>query len=260
MHGTFGAEIKVFVDTAPLLEKPLAQAAGVGWQGRHTNLVSRCFGSWLFLGEILTSLPLPPDPPHPMHCGTCQRCVAACPTGALVEGRIDARRCISYLTIEHKGPLPRALRPLLGNRIYGCDDCFAVCPWNRFATPTRESAFQPHPDRIAPPLAGLAALDEAGFTERFRGSPIRRIGRNRLVRNALTAIGNSGMPDLAPCVLARVRDSSALVRGAAVWAASRLLALARFATLRDAHLPVESDETVREEWMASQETGNVFPS
>ncbi|KAF0117429.1 MAG: (Fe-S)-binding protein [Rhodospirillaceae bacterium] len=260
MRGTFAAEFKVFVDTAPLLEKPLAQMAGVGWQGRHTNLVSRRFGAWLFLGEILTSLVLPPDPPHPAHCGSCHRCVAACPTGALTaEGHIDARLCISYLTIEHKGPVPRALRPMLGNRIYGCDDCLAVCPWNRFAAPTREAAFQPHPDRIAPALADLAALDGAGFAERFRGSPVRRIGRDRLVRNVLMAIGNSGLPDLMPCVRARLEDSSALVRGAAVWAVARLLDPAPFAALRACHLPAESDETVREEWRTVQATGNVFP-
>ena len=196
--GRFDAEAKVFVDTAPLMEKPLAERAGLGWQGKHTNLVSRDFGSWLFLGIILTTLDLPPDPPETDHCGSCRACLDICPTGAFpAPGRIDARRCISYLTIEHKGPVPRALRPLMGNRIYGCDDCLAVCPWNKFARQTEEPAFLPRAGLTAPRLAQLAALDDAGFRALFRKSAVKRIGRDRFVRNVLIAIGNSGDADLA---------------------------------------------------------------
>ncbi|KAF0137106.1 MAG: (Fe-S)-binding protein [Rhodospirillaceae bacterium] len=257
---TFTTDVKMFVDTAPLLEKPLAAASHIGWQGRHTNLISRRFGSWLFLGEILTPLVLPADPPHPSHCGTCHRCHAACPTGALtVDGRIDTRRCISYLTIEYKGLVPAALRPLMGNRIYGCDDCLAVCPWNRFAMPTPVADLQPRTDRIAPELAVLAALDAAAFTEHFRGSPLQRIGRDRLVRNVLLAIGNSGRPELAAVAQARLTDVSALVRGAAVWALSRLLDPARFAALRNQCLPLEQNGTVQAEWMMEENDAPSFP-
>ena len=223
LHRESGHEVKVFVDTAPVLEKPLAALAGLGWQGKHTNLVSRSFGSWLFLGEIYTTLELPPDPPGVDRCGSCNRCMAACPTGALTAPyRLDARRCVSYLTIEHAGPIPEALRPLIGNRIYGCDDCLAACPWNRFAQACREPAFLPRADLTAPRLADLARLDDAGFRALFSGSPVKRIGRDRFVRNILVAIGNSGMPDLAPTAAALRSDPDAVLAEAAGWAWERL--------------------------------------
>ena len=248
--GRFDAEVKVFVDTAPLMEKPLAERAGLGWQGKHTNLVSRDFGSWLFLGVILTTLDLPADPPETDHCGSCRACLDICPTGAFpAPGRIDARRCISYLTIEHKGPVPRALRPLMGNRIYGCDDCLAVCPWNKFARRTEEPAFLPRAELTAPRLAELATLDDAGFRALFRKSAVKRIGRDRFVRNVLIAIGNSGSADLAATAESLLQDGSALVRGAAVWALRRLDP-ARAAALRSAAETVETDSDVRAEWAA----------
>ncbi|CAA7624451.1 tRNA epoxyqueuosine(34) reductase QueG [Magnetospirillum sp. UT-4] len=228
MADSFGHDLKVFVDTAPVMEKPLAGRAGLGWQGRHTNLVSRDFGSWLFLAEIYTTLALPPDPPGDDHCGSCRACVPACPTGAIepgateTGGRIDARRCISYLTIEHAGPIPVELRPALGNRIYGCDDCLAACPWNKFARPTAEADFLARAELAAPRLADLADLDEAGFREVFAGSPVKRIGHERLLRNVLVAIGNSGRPELAPVAAARLGDASATIRDAASWACSRI--------------------------------------
>ncbi|NWH08144.1 MAG: tRNA epoxyqueuosine(34) reductase QueG [Alphaproteobacteria bacterium] len=243
------AEVKVFVDTAPVLEKPLAQAAGLGWQGKHTNLVSRELGSWLFLGSIFTTLDLGTDDPSADHCGRCQACLDICPTRAF-DGpyQIDARRCISYLTIEHKGMIPRALRPLMGNRIYGCDDCLAVCPWNKFAVTTKESAFLPRDGVNLALLAELAGLDDAGFRARFQGSPIKRIGRDRFLRNVLIAIGNSQSADLAHAAQALLEDASALVRGAAVWALSRLLERAAFEALRARCLSLEDDEEVRGEW------------
>ena len=248
----FAAEVKVFVDTAPVLEKPLAQAAGLGWQGKHTNLVSRGHGSWLFLGEILTDLDLPPDEPERDHCGSCRRCLAVCPTDAFpAPYRLDARRCISYLTIEHKGPIPRDLRPLMGNRIYGCDDCLAVCPWNKYAKATREAKLRARTDLTAPPLAELARLDDAGFRTLFAGSPIKRIGRDRFVRNVLIAIGNSGEPALAAEAERLLLDPSPLVRGAAVWALARLAPAARMRQLRVLHEEREPDEEVREEWAAT---------
>jgi epoxyqueuosine reductase len=223
MASRFGQGGKVFVDTAPVMEKPLAQAAGLGWQGKHTNLVSRRHGSWLFLGEIYTALEIPPDPPHADRCGTCTRCLAACPTDAFpAPYRLDATRCISYLTIEHTGPIPPELRPAMGNRIYGCDDCLAVCPWNRFAAATRETKLQARPDLRAPPLAELAVLDDAGFRARFVGSPVRRLGRNRLVRNVLVAIGNSGDPTLLPAAIRLLSDANDVVADAARWAVARL--------------------------------------
>jgi epoxyqueuosine reductase len=223
MASRFGQGGKVFVDTAPVMEKPLAQAAGLGWQGKHTNLVSRRHGSWLFLGEIYTALEIPPDPPHADRCGTCTRCLAACPTDAFpAPYRLDATRCISYLTIEHPGPIPHALRPALGNRIYGCDDCLAACPWNRFAAATREAKLQARPDLLAPRLGDLAALDEAGFRARFAGSPIRRIGRVRFVRNVLVAIGNSRDPALLPDAVRLTSDPDDVVSDAAIWAVARL--------------------------------------
>ena len=219
----FGAGIKVFVDTAPVLEKPLAALAGIGWQGKHTNLVSRAHGSWLFLGEIYTTLDLPPDAPHADRCGTCTRCLTACPTDAFpAPYRLDATRCISYLTIEHAGPIPQALRPAIGNRIYGCDDCLAVCPWNRFAQATRHTKLQARPDLVAPDLAAQAALDDAGFRQKFAGSPVKRIGRDRFVRNVLIAIGNSADASLAPAAARLADEPDPVVAEAAGWALARL--------------------------------------
>jgi epoxyqueuosine reductase len=219
-----GTDLKVFVDTAPVMEKPLAQRAGIGWQGKHTNLVSRAHGSWLFLGEIYITLPLPPDAPEQDHCGSCRRCLDICPTGAFpAPYRLDARRCISYLTIEHRGPIPHDLRPAMGNRIYGCDDCLAVCPWNKFARAHAEPAFLPRAALTAPRLAELAALDDATFRALFSGSPIKRIGRNRFVRNVAIAIGNSGDPALRPTAQALAEDADPVVAEAARWAAQRLL-------------------------------------
>jgi len=218
-----GGDVKVFVDTAPVMEKPLAQAAGLGWQGKHTNLVSRAHGSWLFLGAIFTTLELPPDLPERDHCGSCRACLDICPTAAFpAPYRLDARRCISYLTIEHKGPIPRALRPKIGNRIYGCDDCLAVCPWNKFAQAGREAKLAARAALRAPPLAELVRLDDAGFRALFAKSAIKRIGRARFLRNVLIAIGNSGAAALAPEAERLLDDASPLVRGAAIWALGRL--------------------------------------
>ncbi|MGP3696556.1 tRNA epoxyqueuosine(34) reductase QueG [Rhodobacter sp. NSM] len=216
-----GCEIKVFVDTAPVMEKPLAEAAGLGWQGKHTNLLSRELGNWFFLGSIFTTLDLPPDEPEREHCGSCRACLDACPTGAFpAPFQLDARRCISYLTIEHHGPVPEELRGLMGNRIYGCDDCLAVCPWNKFAVAAQEIGYAARVG--APPLAELAALDDTGFRARFAGSPIKRIGRNRFVRNVLYAIGNSGDPSLRSVAGALLDDPDATVADAARWALARL--------------------------------------
>ena len=244
-----GADVKVFVDTAPVMEKPLAQAAGMGWQGKHTNLVSREFGSWLFLGSIFTTLDLPPDAAEEDHCGNCQACLDVCPTNAFpAPYRLDARRCISYLTIENKGPIPREFREAMGNRIYGCDDCLAVCPWNKFAQTAAEQKLHARDELKAPALAELAALDDAGFRALFRKSPVKRIGRDRFLRNVLIAIGNSGDAGLAKTALALLRDESSLVRGAAAWALSRLLPAAEFATLARSHGANEPDPDVRMEW------------
>jgi epoxyqueuosine reductase len=219
----FGPDVKVFVDTAPVMEKPLAERAGLGWQGKHTNLVSRAHGSWLFLGEIYTSLEIPADEPHTDHCGTCTRCLDVCPTAAFpAPYRLDATRCISYLTIEHHGPIPHDLRPLMGNRIYGCDDCLAVCPWNRFAHATLHDKLWPRADLTAPRLAELAGLDDAGFRTLFVGSPIKRIGRDRFVRNVLIAIGNSGDATLRPVAARLTGDANPVVAEAASWACDRL--------------------------------------
>ncbi len=224
-HRFGGPDLKVFVDTAPVMEKPLAQAAGLGWQGKHTNLVSRTHGSWLFLGEIMTTLDLAPDGGGADHCGSCTRCLAACPTDAFpAPYQLDARRCISYLTIEHRGPIPEALRPQMGNRIYGCDDCLAVCPWNKFARAHAEPAFAPRAALTAPRLADLAALDDAGFRALFTASPVKRIGRDRFVRNVLVAIGNSGDPALRPAAQALAEDPDPTVAECARWAAERLAA------------------------------------
>jgi epoxyqueuosine reductase len=214
-------EIKVFVDTAPVMEKPLAQAAGLGWQGKHTNLLARDLGNWFFLGAIFTTLDLPKDAPEISHCGSCTACLDICPTKAFpAPYQLDARRCISYLTIEHKGPVDVALRPLMGNRIYGCDDCLAVCPWNKFAQAAKDLGYQPTVG--APELAALATLDDAGFRARFAGSPIKRIGRDRFVRNVLYAIGNSGLPLLRPVAEALLSDADSTVADAASWAVSEI--------------------------------------
>ncbi len=218
-----GTGIKVFVDTAPVAEKPLAQAAGVGWQGKHTNLVSRAHGSWLFLGEVFCTLDLGSDDAEHDHCGSCRACLDACPTDAFpAPYQLDARRCISYLTIEHRGPIDAALRPLMGNRIYGCDDCLAVCPWNKFARAHSEPAFAPRAELRAPLLADLAALDDAAFRAMFSGSPVKRIGRDRFVRNVMIAVGNSADPALRPVAQARCEDTDPVVAEAARWAAQRL--------------------------------------
>jgi epoxyqueuosine reductase len=241
--------IKVFVDTAPLLEKAAAQAVGHGWQGKHTNLVSRQFGSWLFLGELLLSAELPADEPERDHCGQCRACLDVCPTNAFpAPYRLDARRCISYLTIEHEGPIDRQFRAALGNRIYGCDDCLAVCPWNKFATEARETAFAPRPALDAPQLTELATLDDAEFRRRFAGTTVKRIGRDRFLRNVAYALGNSGaLATSLPAIERLLQDSSPLVRGAAVWALSQL-APAEFEQRRRA--VKEGDAGVREEWSA----------
>jgi epoxyqueuosine reductase len=249
-----GGDAKVFVDTAAIMEKPLAAAAGIGWQGKHTNLVSRQFGSWLFLGAIFTTLELPPDAPEVDHCGSCHACLDICPTAAFpAPYRLDARRCISYLTIEHKGPIPRELRAPIGNRIFGCDDCLAVCPWNKFAQAGRENKLAARPELTAPRLADLARLDDAAFRQMFSKSPLKRTGRNRFVRNVLIAIGNSGDAELAPEAIRLLDDPSALVRGAAVWALSRLLPAERFAALAMDRRARESEPLVAEEWAVALE-------
>jgi epoxyqueuosine reductase len=224
-HRFQGSELKVFVDTAPVMEKPLAQQAGIGWQGKHTNLVSRTHGSWLFLGEIMTTLDLQPDAPESDHCGSCRACLDICPTDAFpAPYRLDARRCISYLTIEHHGPIALELRAKMGNRIYGCDDCLAVCPWNKFARAHAEPAFAPRAALTAPKLAELAALDDAAFRALFTASPIKRIGRNRFVRNVLIAIGNSATPALRATAQALCEDADPVVADTARWASERLAA------------------------------------
>jgi epoxyqueuosine reductase len=242
-------ELKVFVDTAPVMEKPLAQQAGIGWQGKHTNLVSRAFGSWLFLGEIYLSLALTPDAAESDHCGTCRNCLDACPTNAFpAPYQLDARRCISYLTIEHKGMIDPELRPLIGNRIYGCDDCLAACPWNKYACATIEPDFLPRPELTAPRLAELARLDDEAFRRIFAGTSIKRIGRDRFLRNVLIAIGNSGNADLAEAARLRLDDASPLVRASAVWAFARLAGARAVIAERRAQLPREDDPVVLTEW------------
>jgi epoxyqueuosine reductase len=243
-----GGEVKVFVDTAPVMEKPLAARAGLGWQGKHTNMVSRAYGSWLFLGAIFTTLTIAPDAPESDHCGACARCLDICPTGAFpAPYQLDARRCVSYLTIEHKGPIPLEFRAAIGNRIYGCDDCLAVCPWNKFASASREMQLRARTDLVAPDLADLARLDEAAFRARFSGSPVKRTGRDRFVRNVLIAIGNSGEAALAASALALLDDPSPIVRGAAVWALRRL-APEDAETAHAATLARENDASVAAEW------------
>jgi epoxyqueuosine reductase len=250
---TAGGEVKVFVDTAAVMEKPLAQAAGLGWQGKHTNLVSREFGSWLFLGAIFTTLDLPRDETDTDHCGSCQACLDICPTAAFpAPYKLDARRCISYLTIESKGPIPPEFRKAIGNRIYGCDDCLAVCPWNKFAQQGRETKLAARDELRAPSLADLADLDDAGFRARFTKSPVKRIGRDRFVRNVLIAIGNSNDGALAVKAQRLLGDESPLVRGAAVWALSQLLEGKEFKSLAASSISSETDETVRAEWRAAE--------
>jgi epoxyqueuosine reductase len=246
---TSGGEVKVFVDTAAVMEKPLAHAAGLGWQGKHTNLVSREFGSWLFLGAIFSELDLPRDDTEQDHCGTCQACLDICPTAAFpAPYKLDARRCISYLTIENKGPIPREFRKAIGNRIYGCDDCLAVCPWNKFAQAGREAKLAARDELRAPLLVELARLDDAAFRARFTKSPVKRIGRDRFIRNVLIAIGNSGDGALAAEAERLLDDASPLVRGAAVWALSQLMGREKFATRAAKAVSAEADETVRGEW------------
>jgi len=245
-----GGDVKVFVDTAAVMEKPLAASAGLGWQGKHTNLVSRQFGSWLFLGSIFTTLDLPADPAEPDSCGSCRACLDSCPTSAFPEPyRLDARRCISYLTIEHKGPIPRELRALMGNRIFGCDDCLAVCPWNKFAVQGREAKLAARDALRAPRLAELAQLHDAQFRALFAKTSIKRTGRERFIRNVLIAIGNSGDTSLAGEAEKLLDDASPLVRGAAVWALGRLLPREKFAAL--AQYKLDSDDSVQEEWAAA---------
>ena len=246
---TFAVELKLFVDTAPVMEKPLAERAGIGWQGKHTNLVSREFGSWLFLGEIYLALELEPDAAEGDHCGDCRRCLDACPTAAFpAPYRLDARRCISYLTIEHKGTIERALRPRMGNRIYGCDDCLAVCPWNKFARAGRDARLSAPAGASPPELAELARLDDAGFRRRFAGSPLKRIGRDRFLRNVLIAIGNSGDAELLAAVRPLLDDKAPLVRAMAVWALTRLASPAQRREAAARFLPGEPDAEVRSEW------------
>lgn len=244
-----GGDVKVFVDTAPVMEKPLAEAAGIGWQGKHTNLVSRQFGSWLFLGTIFTTAEIAPDVAEADHCGSCRACLDACPTNAFpAPYRLDARRCISYLTIENKGPIPHEFRAAIGNRIYGCDDCLAACPWNKFAQAASEAKLAARDDLVAPKLAGFLAMDDPTFRSFFSGSPVKRIGRDRFLRNALIAAGNSGDRDLGPACESLLADPSPLVRGAAVWALSRLLEPLAFAGLA-AQNRTEDDADVRREWV-----------
>ena len=244
-----GEDVKVFVDTAPVMEKPLAAAAGLGWQGKHTNLVSREFGSWLFLGSIFTTAELEPDGPEEDHCGSCRACLDICPTSAFpAPYRLDARRCISYLTIENKGPIPLDYRAAIGNRIYGCDDCLAVCPWNKFARTASEAKLVARDDLRSPRLAELLKLDDAGFRALFVGSPVKRIGRDRFIRNVLIAAGNSDDPTLVEPCRHLLRDLSPLVRGAVVWALSRLLSGAELRKLAAEHAAAEADSDVRAEW------------
>jgi len=243
-----GEDVKVFVDTAPLMEKPLAARSGMGWQGKHTNLVSREHGSWLFLGVMLTTAELEPDEPEVDHCGSCSSCLDICPTKAFPEPyKLDARRCISYLTIEHKGVIPLEFREAMGNRIYGCDDCLAVCPWNKFAHVTTETAFHPRPELKGPLLAELAALDDTDFRQVFTASPVKRIGRDRFVRNVLIAIGNSDDLTLVPVAVSLLDDTSPLVRGMAVWALSQL-DREEFENMRNKCQSLEECPEVRVEW------------
>jgi epoxyqueuosine reductase len=243
------AEVKVFVDTAPLMEKPLAQKAGLGWQGKHTNLVSREIGSWFFIGTILTTAELEADAPEEDHCGSCRACLDACPTDAFpAPYQLDARRCISYLTIEHQGHIAPEFRRPMGNRIYGCDDCLAACPWNKFARAAHEAKLAARAELVSPRLGSLLALDDRSFRALFAGSPVKRTGRDRFIRNVLIAAGNSGDPSLGPAAEALLGDPSPLVRAMAVWALSQLLSEPDFTRLRNQHMHDEADTDVRREW------------
>ena len=253
LAGQFAAQtghaVKVFVDTAPLMEKPLAQTAGIGWQGKHTNLVSRKAGSWLFLGVILTDAVLPYDTPETDHCGGCRQCLDICPTNAFpAPYRLDARRCISYLTIEHKGVIDRSFRHAIGNRIFGCDDCLAICPWNKFASLAKEQKLAAKAGTDLPPLADLLNLDDTGFRQFFAGTPVRRVGYERFLRNVLIAAGNSGDASLMPLVMPFLDHSSALLRAMAIWALRQLADDDIWQGLRRVYLPDERDQTVRREW------------
>jgi epoxyqueuosine reductase len=251
-----GGDVKVFVDTAPIMEKPLAQAAGLGWIGKHTNLVSRSHGSWIFLASIFTTVDLAADAAEVDHCGSCRACLDACPTDAFpAPYQIDARRCISYLTIENKGPIPREFRTAIGNRVYGCDDCLAACPWNKYAQAASEAKLIARDDLRSPPLSRFLAMDDAAFRAFFSGSPVKRIGRDRFLRNVLVAVGNSGEPDLAPPCEALLSDASPLVRGSAVWALSKLTAPRRMHELA-AQAGKEPDADVRQEWQLALGAGN----
>ncbi|MCO5732710.1 tRNA epoxyqueuosine(34) reductase QueG [Rhizobium sp. SSA_523] len=246
-------DVKVFVDTAPVMEKPLAEAAGLGWQGKHTNLVSRMHGSWLFLGSLFTTAELEIDAPERDHCGSCRACLDACPTNAFpAPYQIDARRCISYLTIEHKGPIDPQLRPLIGNRIYGCDDCLAACPWNKFAAEASEMKLKAREDLKEPRIETLLTLDDSSFRSLFSGSPVKRIGRDRFVRNVLIAAGNSGRSALIEPCLTLLRDPSPTVRAMAVWALSRLMEPEAFAILRATHAQ-DGEPEVRAEWQMTEQ-------
>ena len=249
MHQRYGAELKVFVDTAPVMEKPLAMRAGVGWQGKHTNLVSRQHGSWLFLGEIYSALSLAPDDAEQDRCGSCSKCLNVCPTNAFpAPYQLDARRCVSYLTIEHKGHIPREFRKAMGNRIYGCDDCLAVCPWNKFAAPATEPSLEKRVALKAPRLAELASLDDAAFRKFFAGTAIKRTGRDRFVRNVLIALGNSGSREAAEPCRRLLDDRSPLVRAMAIWALTQLLPGHQLTGLKDQYMVKEADPEVRAEW------------
>ncbi len=253
LHQYTDEKVKIFVDTAPLMEKPLAAQAGLGWQGKHTNLVSRQLGSWFFIGTILTTADLPHDEAESDHCGSCTACLDICPTQAFPTARqLDARRCISYLTIEHKGHIAEAFRKPMGNRIYGCDDCLAVCPWNKFAATAREIKLQARDELRAPKLSDLLQLDDGGFRRLFAGSPVKRTGRDRFIRNCLIAAGNSGDAQVLPQVIALLADPSALVRAMAVWALGQLADASTRSTLQHAHLPAETDEAVKAEWTQQQ--------
>ncbi|NOZ43201.1 MAG: tRNA epoxyqueuosine(34) reductase QueG [Alphaproteobacteria bacterium] len=249
LHRTYNAEVKVFVDTAPVMEKPLAAKAGLGWQGKHTNLVSRDYGSWLFLGSIFTTLSLAPDPPETDHCGSCRQCLDICPTNAFPAARqLDARRCISYLTIEYKGHIAEEYRRPIGNRIYGCDDCLSICPWNKYARTLDETAYLPRIELAMPDLGDLVALDDASFRQVFSGSPIKRIGRDFFIRNVLIAIGNSGNANFIAVTEQRLCDLSPHVRAMAVWALSRLCDLSQWQRIKEKHYRDEKDADVRQEW------------
>ncbi len=254
-------DVKVFIDTAAVMEKPLSQAAGIGWQGKHTNLVSRAFGSWLFLGAIYTTLELPCDESEIDHCGSCHACLDSCPTAAFpAPYKLDARRCISYLTIENKGPIPHEFRKAIGNRIYGCDDCLAVCPWNKFAQDGCEAKLAARDALRAPSLAELAELDDPAFRALFTKSPIKRVGRDRFIRNVLIAIGNSGNAALAASAERLLGDSSPLVRGAAVWALAQLMPRDAVEALATPALAAETDPDVREEWRVVVSPPDAAPS